>query len=105
MPMLKVPEMTVTRSVFGCVCGGTRYPSGSLIRNTKGPSLAGSPSRMAILAPFGSDGGPSRHLISAVGNKEMPSFSVFEDENRSPGVSATTIATAQATYERIAYPP
>src|SRR5262245_3284318 len=38
-------------------------PSGSLTLKTNGPSLLGSPSKIAIFAPGGSEDGPSTHLI------------------------------------------
>src|SRR6476659_836096 len=56
LPKWNVPEMIVTRSGLGCVCGRILYPSGALTRKTNGPSLVGSPSCPTNLAPGGRDG-------------------------------------------------
>src|SRR5712691_12271619 len=45
--------MTVTCSVRVCQCGNTWNPSGNRRRIVNTPGWVGSPSRMAILAPFG----------------------------------------------------
>jgi hypothetical protein len=43
---VKVPAITVIRSTLGWVCGGTRDPSGTFTRKTKGPSYE--PSKLGV---------------------------------------------------------
>src|SRR5947207_14657339 len=62
VPMLNEPEITVIPSAVGWVCAGILNPAGVLRRIVNGPSLPGSPSRTAILAPAGNDGGASLHF-------------------------------------------
>src|SRR6266567_491353 len=63
MPTLSVPEITVTFSRCGCVCGGNLNPSGILTRTVKSPVEAdGSPSSTDICAPGGTDGGAGPHF-------------------------------------------
>src|SRR5688572_4607412 len=76
-PILNDPEITVTCSAPGWVCGGILNPAGNCRRMVNRPSFLGSPFKMAILAPAGNDGGPSLHF-------------------RSPGVNLTCSALAVA---------
>src|SRR5688572_8844204 len=64
-PRLSVPEITVTCSATGCVCGGTLNPGGNCRRMVNNPSLVRSPEITAILAPGGNPAGPSVHFKSA----------------------------------------
>src|ERR1700692_2122011 len=64
IPILPAPEITVTTSGTGCVCGGTAYPAGNLSRRTNKPSLVGSPYKTAACAPAGSTFGPGPHFTS-----------------------------------------
>ena len=63
MPMLSVPESTVTFSSAGWECAGILYPEGNFSRMTNGPSFPGLPARTATCAPFGSAGGAATHLM------------------------------------------
>src|SRR4029453_11183985 len=63
MPMLKVPEITVTCSIAGCQCAGILKSAGSLIRKVKGTASFSGPSMTAIFAP-GGNAGTSIHLRS-----------------------------------------
>src|SRR5216683_3117 len=71
IPRCSVPLMTVACSVWVCQCGNTWRPSGNRRRIVNIPGWVGSPSRMAILAPFGNDGGPSFHSSSVPGKRAI----------------------------------
>src|SRR5438067_1545487 len=74
--MLNEPEITVIPSAVGLVCAGILNPAGVLRRIVNGPSLPGSPSRTAILAPAGNDGGASLHFKSAAANMTCSDFAI-----------------------------
>src|ERR1700745_1150104 len=69
MPMLKVPEITVTCSIAGCECAGILKSAGSLVKGTA--SFSG-PSMTAIFAP-GGNVGTSVHLRSEGVTNACPS--------------------------------
>src|SRR5262245_20239351 len=64
-PTANPPAMTVTNSSLECRCGGIANPAGNLRRSTKGPSLAGLPSRTAACAPGGREGGAGPHWTAS----------------------------------------
>src|SRR3954453_17794205 len=64
IPKLMVPDITVSTSDAGCVCGAIAYPAGNLSRRANRPALVGSPKNIAPSAPAGSAFGPGPHLTS-----------------------------------------
>src|SRR5688500_17473658 len=58
-----VPASTVRCSSVGCQCAAILYPAGNLARMVNGPAWDGSPESTATIAPLGSAGGGSPHLI------------------------------------------
>src|SRR5262249_35876400 len=72
MPMLKVPEITVTCSIAGCECAGILKSAGSLMRKVKGTASFSGPSMTAIFAP-GGNAGTSVHLRSEGVTNACPS--------------------------------
>src|SRR5207249_9772148 len=71
IPRWSVPATIVTCSVCVCQCGNTWKPSGTRRRSVNMPGCVGSPSRTAILAPLGKEGGPSFHSISVAGKRAI----------------------------------
>src|SRR5262245_54464362 len=72
MPMLKVPEITVTCLIAGCECAGILKSAGSLMRKVKGTASFSGPSMTAICAP-GGNAGTSVHLRSEGVTNACPS--------------------------------
>src|SRR3954454_10484432 len=64
IPRLMVPDITVSTSDAGCVCGAIAYPAGNLSRRANRPALVGSPNKTAASAPAGSAFAAGPHLTS-----------------------------------------
>src|SRR5215467_8412482 len=94
MPMLKVPEITVTCSIAGCECAGILKSAGSLMRKVKGTASFSGPSMTAIFAP-GGNAGTSVHLRSEGVTNACPSAAYAGGirKTQSPPKRAAVIAT------------
>src|SRR5262249_4103330 len=94
MPMLKVPEITVTCSIAGCECAGILKSAGSLMRKVKGTASFSGPSMTAICAP-GGNAGTSVHLRSECVTNACPSAAYVGGirKTQSPPKRAAVIAT------------
>src|SRR5262249_40877049 len=93
MPMLKVPEITVTCSIAGCECAGILKSAGSLMRKVKGTASFSGPSITAIFAPGGS-AGTSVHWRSDVVTNACPSAEYAGATRKTQSPPKRAVATA-----------